>query len=142
MKRLCLVLGAALALPVAALVIVQSPAACHLQVIPDYDFKFVYTAVLRPSPRCGVDEVLRVRKSSTMNVRRNGAPYQPIKPDGSAKYSGLYSWSLSSLTSNIPPAELNTISSWRWEWYDAQALNPRTQQKGVWRAAEVLHAAP
>ena len=129
-----LLLGAALLLPATAVIVVTSPPGCRLQVIPDYTWAVTYKAVLRLSPGCADNTTLRVRKSSTQNVRRDGAPYQPIKPTQGAWNFGR--------TSTVPPNELWTVYSWRWEWWDAQAWNPRTQAKGRWTAAEVLNAAP
>ncbi|WP_291427075.1 sensor histidine kinase KdpD [Deinococcus sp.] len=136
-----LLLSAALLLPVAALAISTLSApmpACRLQVIPDYDLKFAYQAVLQPSPGCREDDVLRVRKSSTTSVKRNGARYQPIKPDGTALYGGQYSWRLGKRVFGVPTSELWIINSWRWEYWDPEVWNPRTQQKGRWAAGEVL----
>lgn len=129
-----LLLSAALLIPAAAIVVVTSPPGCRLQVVPDYTWAVTYKAVLRLSPGCPDDTALRVRKSSTQNVRRNGAPYQPIKPEQGAWTFGR--------TSTVPRNELWTVYSWRWEYYDPEAWNPRLSQKGRWLAAEVLHAAP
>lgn len=136
-----LLLGAALLIPAAAVVVVTSPPGCRLQVIPDYTWGVTYKAVLRLSPGCTDDTTLRVRKSSTQNVRREGAPYQPIKPDGSDRYAGKFAWDFGTL-STVPTNELWTVYSWRWEWWDPNTWNPRTQTKGRWTAAEVLRAAP
>ncbi|KQR40732.1 hypothetical protein [Deinococcus sp. Leaf326] len=128
-----LLLSAAL-IPAAAVVVVTSPPGCRLQVIPDYTWAVTYKAVLRLSPGCMDGTALRVRKSSTQNVRREGAPYQPIKPIQGA-------WTFGK-TSTVPKNELWTVYTWRWEWWDAQAWNPRTQTPGRWTAAEVLNATP
>lgn len=131
-----LLLSAALALPVAALTLTQlSAPICRLQVIPDYTLGFAYRAVLRPAPGCGETQVLRVRKSSTTSVKRNGAPYQPIKPEVGA-------WDLGKTVNTVPLSERWTLNSWRWEWYDPAVWNPRTNAKGRWVAGEVLRAAP
>ncbi|KQR37715.1 hypothetical protein [Deinococcus sp. Leaf326] len=129
-----LLLGVALLIPAAAVVVATSPPGCRLQVIPDYTWAVTYKAVLRLSPGCTDGTVLRVRKSSTQNVRRDGAPYQPIKPAQGA-------WNFGK-TSTVPKNELWTVYTWRWEWWDAQAWNPRTQALGRWTAAEVLNATP
>ncbi len=127
-----------LSLALAAAVPAQpSPAApaCRLQVIPDYTLVVVYKAVLRPSPACPNGTELRVRKSSTLNTRRNGAPYQPIQPLVGA-------WTLTDFNSTVPSRNLWTSLNWRWEYYDPTTLSPRTGLKGIWRGAEVLRAAP
>jgi len=133
-------LGAALLLPVAAL-LSASPGTppCHLQVIPDYTFAVTYKAVLRPSSGCPYGTVLRTRKSSTTSVKRNGAPWQPIKPEVGAWEVGT---SGALLKTPVPARELWTLYTWRWEWFDAQAWNTRTHTKGRWTAGEVLRAAP
>lgn len=110
------------------------PAACRLQIIPDYTLGITYRAVLRLSPECAERASLRIRKSSTQNVRRDGAPYQPIKPTVGA-------WDLGPKTT-VPAGELWTLSSWRWEYYDVAAWSTRLGQLGRWRAGEVLRAAP
>lgn len=101
--------------------------ACHLQVIPDYTAVVIYRAVLRLSPACPAGTVLRVRKSSTLNVVRKGAPYQPLDPPTGA-------WNLSRTSTTVPRDKLWTVSTWRWEAYDPA--------QNRWRGAEVLHAAP
>ena len=82
-----LLTGAALTGTAAALVvalIAQPLPACRLQVIRDYVTPISFQAVLQLSDGCPPGTVLRVRKSSTMNVKRNGAPYQPILPENGA----------------------------------------------------------
>ncbi len=106
-----------------------TPPSCRLQVIPDYTLVFVYRAVLRLSPECGFDQALRVRKSSTTNTKRNGAPYQPIRPEVGA-------WALGRLKSTVPSSQLWTSPSWRWEYNDPILT------KGKWKAGEVLSAGP
>lgn len=105
---------------------------CYLQMIPDYTFVVAYKAVLRLPASCRYDAVLRVRKSSTLNTVRNGAPYQP--------YQGP--WDLGWGRSNVPNAKLWTSLNWRWEYFDPALINPRTGALGTWRPAEVLRAAP
>lgn len=118
-----------LALSLALLATPPAPPGCHLQVIPDYTLIFVYRAVLRLSPSCGFAQTLRVRKSSTTSVKRNGAPYQPIRP-------GEGAWDLGRLHSTVPGNQLWTSLSWRWEYNDPVLT------KGKWLAAEVLYARP
>ncbi|CAM3837517.1 hypothetical protein [Deinococcus frigens] len=106
-----------------------TPLACRLQVIPDYTLIFAYRAVLRLSPECGFSQTLRVRKSSTTSVKRNGAPYQPIRPEVGA-------WALGHLASTVPGNQNWTSRSWRWEFNDLVLT------KGRWIAGEVLYARP
>lgn len=140
MRRSLLLLPVlALCLPSLA-ALLQVPPACRLQVIPDYVTPIGYRAVLRPSPVCSHGTVLRVRKSSTLNTRRAGAPYQPIRPETGA-------WEVGqgvTAKTPVPTRELptSTLTSWRWEYWSAETLNPRTNTKGRWLAAEVLRAAP
>lgn len=134
MKRLLLPLIGALSLSASA----QVPAAtsplppCHLRIYPDYTLGVMYRAVLRLSSGCPAGTTLRVRKSSTMNTRVNGAPYQPVRPLSGA-------WELGTKKSTIPAGDLWTLYNWRWEWYDARALNPLTGTAGRWRGGEVVH---
>ena len=104
--------------------------ACHLRILRDYTLGVTYKAVLRLSPGCRPGTVLRVRKSSTLNTRRGGAPYQPIKPEAGA-------WELSASKTTIPARELWTLYSWRWEFYDPAGINPLTGKPGRWRGAGV-----
>lgn len=141
MRRSLLLLLAVpvLCLPALAVLLQASPT-CRLQVIPDYVTPIGYRAVLRPSPACAYGTVLRVRKSSTLNTRRNGAPYQPIRPEVGA-------WEVGQgrvLKTPVPRRELSTstLTGWRWEYWSAETWNPRTNTKGRWLAAEVLRAAP
>ncbi|MFK7601902.1 hypothetical protein ACI3L1_06785 [Deinococcus sp. SM5_A1] len=126
-----LLIGAALSLPLASVLgaIPPIPAVCRLEVIPDYTLGFVYKAVLRLSPECEFGQSLRVRKSSTLNVKREGAPVQPIRPEVGA-------WTLGRLSSTIPDWQLWTSNSWRWEYNDPLLT------KGKWKAGEVRYARP
>ena len=140
MNRLPWLLGVGGLTATAALLAPPAPPSCHLQVIPDYTVVVAYRAVLRPSPACVWNTVLRVRKSSTLNVIRDGAPYQPIKPERGA-------WEVASsvqpVTRPVPDQELWTLQRppWRWEWFDETAMNA-AGTPGRWRPAEVLRAAP
>lgn len=129
---------AALTLPALALLPAPAPP-CRLQVIPDYTLLVAYRAVLRPSSGCPAGAVLRVRKSSTLNVRREGAPYQPIRP-------GTGAWEVAGpavfVNRPVPGGDLWTLLSWRWEYFDPEVFNTRTNTPGRWIAAEVLHAVP
>lgn len=127
-------------LPLALASLLQAPPACRLQVIPDYVTPIGYRAVLRSSPDCAYGTVLRVRKSSTLNTRRAGAPYQPIRPETGAWEVGR----AGALKTPVPTRELptSTLTGWRWEYWSAKTWNPRTNATGRWLAAEVLRAAP
>ena len=93
-----------------------APSGCYLQVIPDYVLGVIYRPVLRPSPDCPADVSLRVRKTSTLSRKRDGASYQPIIPDGSERYDGAYSWTLGKFGSTVPSSALWTLYSWRWQY--------------------------
>lgn len=113
-------------LALALLLARPAPPGCYLQVIPDYTLIVVYRPVLRPSPDCPADVTLRVRKSSTISRKRNGASYQPIIPDGSERYDGAYSWPLGKFSNGIPRNALWTSYSWEWQYEVAPGSN-------VWR---------
>lgn len=133
--------GAALLIPVAAQTLLKAPA-CTLQVIPDYVNPIAFKAVLRLSPACPAGTVLRVRKSSTLNTKAQGAKYQPIKPLAGAWEVGN---SYAQVNRPVPDRELWTTQvpgKWRWEWWDASRYNTITKTSGSWVAGEVLRAAP
>ncbi|MVN86921.1 hypothetical protein GO986_09100 [Deinococcus sp. HMF7620] len=127
---LMLLSGVALAL----LVVPPGPPICRLQVVPDYTLGVTSRAALRLSPGCAFGTILRVRKSSTTSTRRNGAPYQPIKPEQGAWEVGATG---QPLKSPVPKSELWTLYSWRWEYNAAKPGQPER-----WRPGEVLRAAP
>ena len=91
---------------------------CAVRMLPDYHFGFSYFARLRLDPACPAGGVGRVRKTSTLSTKANGARYQPVKPDGSAQFGGLYSWTITKSGDNIPPGEEWTFNRWRWEYWD------------------------
>lgn len=97
-------------LTLALLLSAQQPTTyCPVIVYRDYHFGAVYKAVPRLPTTC--QGTARVRKSSTINVRRNGAPYQPVKPE-------IGAWDVTRTKTNIPPRELWTLTTWRWEYWD------------------------
>ncbi len=98
-----------------------APTYCRTIVIKDSVLVVAYKPVIRLAPDCPADGQARVRKSSTMNVVRNGAPYQPIRPLQGA-------WVVTKFSSTIPWNELWTTFTWRWEWWDGMR----------WRASEVF----
>ncbi|GAA4013199.1 hypothetical protein GCM10022631_26130 [Deinococcus rubellus] len=65
------------------------------------------------SPSCPAITVLRVRKSSTLNVKSKGTPYQPIKLLAGA-------WEIGKTRNTVPTAELWTSLTWRWEQFDPE----------------------
>jgi len=127
LKLTFLLLGPALLIPAALLS--QQPA-CALSLSPDQVRGVAYHVRLIVSPGCPADTAFRVRKSSTINVKRKGAPYQPIKPLTGA-------WEVGRFKSKVPPAELWTSLTWRWEVYDADRLNLLTGAAGDWRRVPV-----
>lgn len=106
------------ALPVAAPT--PAPIYCPVEVITDNVLPFAFKPVIRLKDGCPWGGHARVRKSSTLNTKRDGAPYQPIRPEQGA-------WTVTTRTNTIPARELWTLWSWRWEWFDGSR----------WRAAEV-----
>ncbi|WP_261665485.1 hypothetical protein [Deinococcus sp. Marseille-Q6407] len=97
---------------------------CAVRMLPDYHFGFSYFARLRLSPTCPAGAVGRVRKTSTLSTKAKGARYQPVKPDGSAQYGGLFSWTLTRNGDNIPNGEEWTWNRWRWEYWDGSSWRP------------------
>ncbi|THF70524.1 hypothetical protein E7T06_07415 [Deinococcus sp. Arct2-2] len=112
---LSLLLASAIALPAPA------PTYCRTIVIKDSVVLVAYKPVIRLAPDCPPDAQARVRKSSTLNTRRNGAPYQPIRPL-------IGAWIVTPYGSTIPANELWTLLTWRWEWWDGTR----------WQASEVF----
>ncbi|AWN23996.1 hypothetical protein DKM44_12780 [Deinococcus irradiatisoli] len=106
--------------------LVAQPPTCTLTLIPDQVRGVAYHVIFKVAPSCPADAVFRVRKSSTINQKKNGAPYQPIKPLVGA-------WDIGKTTSTVPGAELWTSLTWQWQVYDEAQLNPATQLPGTWR---------
>lgn len=109
-----------------------APTPCTLTASPDRVSGLAYHVRLRVSPGCPATATFRVRKSSTLNVKGRGAPYQPIRPDGSEAAGGLFAWTVTKVGSNIPPAELWTSLTWEWQRYDPDRPDPRTGRPGLW----------
>lgn len=98
------------------LFLLAGPASCQLTLRISEAQAATYRVALIIPPACPPDRVFRVRKSSTLNVKRDGAPYQPIKPTVGA-------WEISRLKSTVPRAELSGLNTWRWEvWDKSRAL--------------------
>lgn len=135
-------LRAALLIGAASLLLAPAPQAqplppCTLTLTPDRVQGISYHATLRVAPSCPTGAAFRVRKSSTLNVVRKGAPYQPIKPDGSPAYGHLFSWTVSRTSSNVPRAEEWTSLTWEWQVYRPQLWNTRTGAYGLWQRVPV-----
>lgn len=101
---------------------------CAVTVSPQVTRGVTYHASIRLAPGCPPGGTARVRKSSTLNTRASGAPYQPIKPEQGA-------WTVTRTGSTVPIPELWTLFTWQWQFYDPQAWNVRTQEFGVWKRA-------
>lgn len=125
-----LALAALLSAVGAALAPVPPSTPCTLTLTPDAVRGAQFHARLSLAGSCGHGASFRVRKSSTLNVRRQGAPYQPIKPITGA-------WTVTPRGSNIPPAELWTLITWRWERFYPDEYNVRTREYGVWHRIPV-----
>ena len=85
---------------------------CRLVVYKDYEMGFAYYAQLALAPECTPGQVARVRRSSTLNVIRNGARYQPIDPANGA-------WEVTATGDNVPNGKQFTYtwSTWDWEYW-------------------------
>ena len=106
-----------LKLALAALLLGAASAApshyCRLVVYKDYQMGFAYYVQLARAPECQPGQVARIRRSSTINVVRNGAPYQPIDPPTGA-------WEVSEFGDNVPNGKQFTYtwSTWDWEYWN------------------------
>lgn len=107
------------------LALVLATPACGITLTPQATRGVTYTAILTVASSCPSGTAFRVRKSSTLNTRAAGAPYQPIKPQTGA-------WVVTSKTSTIPPGEIYTLFSWRWDVFDPKVWNLDTGQLGAW----------
>jgi len=83
---------------------------CTAQIVRDYELGFAYYAQPQLASFCPAGTVLRVRKTSTLNTRAAGAPYQPIQPETGA-------WELSKAGTTIPFNQRWTSSGWAWQFY-------------------------
>ncbi len=86
---------------------------CRLVVYKDYQMGFGYYAQLALAPECTPGQVARIRRSSTLNVIRNGARYQPIDPATGA-------WEVSATGDNVPNGKQFTYtwSTWVWQYWN------------------------
>lgn len=99
--------------------------ACGISLTPQATRGVTYTPLLQVSSTCPPGTAFRVRKSSTLNTKAAGAPYQPIKPQ-------IGAWVVTRKSSTIPVKELSTLFSWRWEFFDAKVWDLHTGQLGAW----------
>jgi len=93
------------------------PIFCEVRILRDYDVAVTYFAVFRLSSSCPPGGVARVRKSSTLNTKAAGAPYQPIRPLTGA-------WDVSADGTTVPFSARWTLNSWQWQYWDGQAWQP------------------
>lgn len=84
---------------------------CPAVVYQDYQFGVVYYAQVYRAGSCQAQDLTRVRKTSTLNTRANGAQYQPIRP-------GAGAWEVTPSGDTIPNDAQWTLYSWDWEYYD------------------------
>ncbi|MCD0164871.1 hypothetical protein IHN32_00335 [Deinococcus sp. 14RED07] len=110
----------------------QPASTCRLTMTPATILGASYKVTLRVDPSCPADRTFHVRKSSTLNTRAAGAPYQPIRPDGSAAFRYAWSWPVSATRTAVPAAELFTLFTWEWQVYDDTLWNPATRRYGRW----------
>lgn len=119
-----------LALPLLGLLLTVSAApaesapVCRLTMSPVAVRGATYRVDLRLSPGCQ-DQTFRVRKSSTTSLRRNDAPYQPIRPTQGA-------WTIGKRVNTVPPAELFTLFTWEWQVYSPQTFDTLAGRWGAW----------
>lgn len=116
--------GAAAVMPLALpqeLARISASPYCAVRLFPDYHLGLGYYARFRLAANCPAGSVGRVRKTSRLSTRVGGARWQPVKPDGSRQYGGLWSWTVwKSGASNIPTAERWTFN-WAWQYWDGRA---------------------
>ena len=90
------------------------PAFCEVRILRDYDVSVTYFAVFRLAASCPPGGVARVRKSSTLNTKAAGAPYQPVRPLVGA-------WDVNADGTTVPFSARWTLNSWQWQYWDGQA---------------------
>ena len=106
-----LLLGAASAVP--------APPLCKVVVYRDYTFAVGYYAVPTLAPGCPAHSTGRLRKSSTLNLKEQGAAYQPIKLQSGA-------WNVTANGDDVPRSERTVyfFSTWEWQTYDGHHWLP------------------
>ncbi|GGB69662.1 hypothetical protein [Deinococcus soli (ex Cha et al. 2016)] len=110
----------------------SSAPTCRLTMTPVSVLGASYKVAFRVDPTCPPTHVFQVRKSSTISTRASGAPYQPIRPDGSAAFHYAWSWPVSRARVAVPGNELFTLFTWEWQVYDEARWNPITRRYGLW----------
>lgn len=101
----------------AALSVPSPPTFCEVRILRDYDVSLTYFAVFRLSSNCPPGGVARVRKSSTMNTKAAGAPYQPIRPE-------IGAWTVTPDGTTVPFSARWTLNSWQWQCWDGDEWKP------------------
>lgn len=90
---------------------------CAGQVYRDYSIGVSYRALIRPDPDClERGGVLRVRKVGTLSTK----PLATL-PGGLNQFGGLWAWNITQSGSTIPPGQLWTSYSWRWQRWTGSA---------------------
>ena len=110
---------AALLLGVTAAAPLPKPPLCPVVIYRDYSFAVGYYAVPALAPTCPLGSTGRLRKSSTLSLKSQGAKYQPIKPDAGA-------WNVTFSGDTVPRAEkfVYWFSTWEWQTYDGTHWMP------------------
>ena len=93
------------------------PTNCAVVVLRDYELGWAYYAQVRLVPECPEGGSARVRKTSTLSTKINGAPYQPIRPEKGA-------WIVSKNGDNIPNSMQFTLYNWAWQYSDGKNWVP------------------
>ena len=95
------------------------PPLCRVVIYTDYNAGVGYYAVPQLAPECPGNAVGRLRKSSTLNTRQQGARFQPIRPVTGA-------WTITFFGDDVPNSEqfVYWFSSWEWQWYDGKRWTP------------------
>jgi hypothetical protein len=113
-----LLIGAAAAAPLPRS---MPPPLCRVVVYRDYDFALGTYWTPRLAPGCPPDGIGRLRKSSTLNTKAQGAAFQPIRPAHGA-------WTVTSSGDDVPNSEQTSYFWSTWEWQD--------YEKTGWQKAE------
>ncbi|GGR19002.1 hypothetical protein GCM10008957_34590 [Deinococcus ruber] len=97
------------------------PIYCPVVMYQDYYFALSYYVVPALSPDCPPGGVGRLRKSSTLNQKAQGAHYQPIRPQSGA-------WTVTVFGDDVPRSErfTNVFSTWEWQYVEADGKHWHT----------------
>ena len=111
-----LLTGAASAAPLPP---TPAPPLCRVVVYRDYVFAFGYYAVPNLAPECPPGSTGRLRKSSTLNTKAQGAAFQPIRPDHGA-------WTVTNSGDDVPNSEqlMYRFSTWEWQYFTGKTWQP------------------